>query len=485
MTKPFTKLSTTISPLVLALALAFPLGASAATQTTAKPSAAQLQSEIDELKKQIAELRKLVMEKAAAPVPVMASKPPAPAPAPVATVDPAEFNRVRVKVEAMEDSQEANGIKGLKISGMIDPVYIYNDRASRGSFLFLNAQDGEVNDLSQDAFGYDNSNFGGVSIKFEKDLGGGMMAMVNLRPQKSATGSATIVEEALLTVPLGGGMAAVAGKAISFNGYEYTDSFQNKSITHNLLWDFGGPSFVTGAGLNFKIGSMAFKTIVGNLNTYRDLPGDDNFGAHWRGDITLGEFSGWGISGMHGQIYDSSYNYLEADYWYTRGDLTLNAQIEGSKMKNGAFNGGNATTTGVSVLAAYKLTPEWEARIRGDYLDNGKNGGGGPAVVFGGLCPDDGTGTATPAATCGDYRNGFGPGVNYNAAAGIWELGNINKGTERTALTLGLNYQYNDNGLLKFEYRYDHSNLNSFVNDKGTNYKNSNSLIGVQTVVKF
>ena len=484
MTKPFLNLSTKLSPLVLALAFAYPLGASAATQATAKPTTEQLQSEIDELKKQLAELKKMVMEKAAAPAPVIVQTPP-PAPKPVAVVDPAEFNRIRVKVEAMEDSQEANGMKGLKISGMIDPIYIYNARAHRGSFQFLNAQDGEVNDLKQDAWGYDNSNFGGVSIKFEKDLGGGMMTMVNLRPQKSATGSATIVEEATVTVPLGDGMSAVAGKVISFNGYEYSDSFQKKSITHNLLWDFGGPSFVTGAGLNFKIGSMVVKTMAGNLNTYRDLPGDNNFGAHWRGDVTLGEFSGWGISGMHGKIYGSAYNYLEADYWYTRGDLTLNAQLEGSKMNNGAFNGGDASMTGVSLLAAYKLTPEWEAHIRGDYLDNGKNGGGGAAIVFGTPCPDDGTGTATLAGICGDYRSGFGPGVNYNAASGIWELGNINKGTKRTALTLGLNYQYNENALLKFEYRYDHSNLNSFVNQDFTNWKNSNSLVGVQTVVKF
>ena len=174
MTKPFLNLSTKLSPLVLALAFAYPLGASAATQATAKPTTEQLQSEIDELKKQLAELKKMVMEKAAAPAPVIVQTPP-PAPKPVAVVDPAEFNRIRVKVEAMEDSQEANGMKGLKISGMIDPIYIYNARAHRGSFQFLNAQDGEVHDLKQDAWGYDNSNFGGVSIKFEKDLGGGMM----------------------------------------------------------------------------------------------------------------------------------------------------------------------------------------------------------------------------------------------------------------------------------------------------------------------
>lgn len=487
MSKPRLKMSAKISPIVLALALAFPFAAEAATKPAPKPTTEQLQAEIDQLKTQLAELKKMVMEKVATPAPVIVQAPPAPpAPPSAPSVDVSEFNRIKVKVEAMEDTQESSGLKGLKISGIIDPTYIFNQRAHRGAFQFLNNQGGaETNDLTQDGWGYDNSTMGGVSIKFEKDLGGGILSMLTLRPQKSASGTGSIVEEATLTVPLGNGMAAVAGKLISFNGYEYVDAFQNKSVTHNLLWDFGGPSFVTGAGLNFTVSGVAFKTMLGNLNNYRDLPGSNNSGFHWRGDVTIGEFSGWGVSGVHGKIFGHRYNYLEADYWYTRGDLTLNAQLEGSTHANAAFNGGDASHTGISALAAYKLTPEWEAHIRGDWLSNTKNGGGNPAILIGGLCPDDGTGTATLATACGDYRNGFGPGVVFNGTSGLWELGNINRGSKRTALTLGMNYQYHDNGLLKFEYRYDHSDLNSFVDQKDGSYKKSNSLFGVQSVLKF
>ena len=488
MSKSLSKLGARISPLALALTLAFPLGAAAASKPAAKPMHEQLQAEIDQLKMELAELKKMVMQKAATPAPVVVQAPPPPAPAPVAMVDPVDFNRIKVKVEAMEDSQESSGFKGFKVSGIMDAAYLFNQRAHRGSLMFLNNQDGgETNDLTQDGWGYDNSNFGGVSIKFEKELSGGVMSMLSLRPRKSATGTGVpnIVEEATLTIPLPERMFAVVGKLISFNGYEYADVFQNKSITHNLLWDFGGPSFITGAGLNFTVSGVAFKTMLGNLNSYRDLPGNNNSGLHWRGDVTLGEFSGWGASGMHGKLSGQRYNYAEADYWYTRGDLTLNAQIEGSWHRNGAFNGGDASHTGVSALAAYKLSPEWEAHIRGDWLSNTKNGGGNPAILIGGLCPDDGSGTATLAQRCGDYRNGFGPGVVFNSTSGLWELGDINRGTKRTALTLGMNYQFHDNGLVKIEYRYDHSDLNSFVDQKDGSYKKSNSLFGVQTVVKF
>ena len=489
MTKPILKMSAKISPMVLALALAFPLAANAANKPVPKPTTEQLQAEIDLLKTQLAELKKMVMEKAATPAPVIVQAPPPPAPAP--SVDVSEFNRIRVKVEAMEDTQESSGMKGLKISGIIDPTYIFNQRAHRGAFQFLNNQGGaETNDLTQDGWGYDNSTMGGATIKFEKDLGGGILSMLSLRPHKSASGTGSIIEEASLTVPLGNGMSAVAGKLVSYNGYEYSDAFQNKSVTHNLLWDFGGPSFVTGAGLNFTVSGVAFKTILGNLNNYRDLPGSNNSAFHWRGDVTIGEFSGWGVSGVHGKIYGQRYNYLDVDYWYTRGDLTLNAQLEGSTHRNAAFNGGDASHTGISLLAAYKLTPEWEAHIRGDWLNNAKNGGGGPAMLtdvcasgvtdsISGNCPD-----GTPPALYGDYRNGFGPGM-VSSGFGTWVLGDMNRGSKRTALTLGLNYQFHDNGLLKFEYRYDHSDLNSFVDQKDGSFKKSNSLFGVQTVVKF
>ena len=74
MTKPILKMSAKISPMVLALALAFPLAANAANKPVPKPTTEQLQAEIDLLKTQLAELKKMVMEKAATPAPVIVQK---------------------------------------------------------------------------------------------------------------------------------------------------------------------------------------------------------------------------------------------------------------------------------------------------------------------------------------------------------------------------------------------------------------------------
>ena len=512
MSKPFSKRSTKISPIVLALTLAFPLAATAATKP-AKPTTEQLQSEIELLKAQLAELKKMVMEKAATPAPIIVQAPPPPPAKP--SVDVAEFNRIRVKMEAMEDVKESSGFKDFKVSGFLDPTYIFNQRAHRGSVLFLDTQDGTPNDFTTNAFSYDNSNFGGATIKIEKELDGGAKAMMTLRPHKS--GSTTIVEEALLTIPLDDGIKLIAGKQISWNGYEYVNAPDMKNITHNLLFDFGGPYYVVGGGLTFKFAGMDFKTLAGNLNTHRDVPGSKSRGLHWRGDVGLNEFSGWGASGMHGKVGGQNYNYGEVDFWYTKGDLTFNAQLEGSRHKASAYNGGDASHIGVSALAAYKLTPQWEAVVRGDWYNNSKNGGGGPAFVFGdcsvgtvpvtvnldldssgvigdilgelGIAVDadgDGIQDTVAAGGCGDNRSGFGPGmVDDGTGTNTWVLGDPNRGAKRTALTLGLNYTLSDNALLKFEYRYDRSDINSFFDFNANNYKKSNTVFGVQTVVKF
>lgn len=492
MNMPFPRLSSKISPIVLALTLAFPLAgntATAAGKAASKPTHEQLQSEIDQLKAQVAELRKMVMEKAATPAPVIVQAPPAPPPKP--SVDVAEFNRIRVKVEALEDTQEESGFKGMKVSGFIDPTYMFNQRTGRGAFQFMNSLNGTINDQTTDIYSYTTSNLGGATLKFEKDFGNGTM-LVSMRPRKDITGG-DIFDAAVLNIPLSNGLTLTAGKVQSFNGYELTDAPLNKVITHNLLYDFGGPVYMTGAGLKFDFGGMSWQTMVGNLNGHHDLPGSQNSGFHWRGDYYIGEFAGIAINGMHGHLFGQKYNYWDIDYYYAQGDYTFNAQIEGSKHKNSAFNGGDSSHFGASALAALKLTPDWEAVVRADYYDNHKNGGFGPAFFWGADdgtqgpavgCPDDGTGLAF-ATSCGDYRNGFGPGAIFNGVSGLWELGDVNRGSKRTALTFGLNYTLSDNAFLKFELRHDRSDLFSFYDRETGSYKKSNMTFGVQTVVSF
>ena len=162
-----------LNQVAFAVALAFPLVASA-------QSNAELQSQIQELKAQISQLRALIQP--AAPVPPAAATAAAEtAPA----VDTEDFNQIKVKVEAMLDQQSTAGIKGLRIAGGFDPVYIVNRAKGTASFAFLNNFT-SVNG-SGEAFTYDNSYFGIAYLDFQKEMeDGGTKFRLTLAPSKSS-----------------------------------------------------------------------------------------------------------------------------------------------------------------------------------------------------------------------------------------------------------------------------------------------------------
>src|ERR1035437_2861744 len=112
-----------LNQVAFAVVLAFPMLASA-------QSNAELQSQIQELKAQVNQLKAMITQGVPAPVATEASQAPA--------VDVEEINQVKVKVDAMIDQQATAGIKGLRISGGLDTVYMVNSAKSTSSFAFLN-----------------------------------------------------------------------------------------------------------------------------------------------------------------------------------------------------------------------------------------------------------------------------------------------------------------------------------------------------------
>ncbi|MES2048983.1 MAG: DUF3138 family protein [Pseudomonadota bacterium] len=467
---------------VIAIALAFPAVAMA-------QSAQDLKNELDAMKAKIKQLEAMVEA-----INVKAAT--------VATTDAenqAEFNRMRIKTEAMDDQLETSGLKGFKISGFIDPTYIYNQRQNTSSFILMkNFSDvnGTGAHPSQNAaYAYDNAFFGSALLRFEKEMEGGTKWLLELMPHKSygdggGYNLGSMVNQAFVSIPVNGlNNRFLAGQIGSWPGYEYqltAGALSKKNITNSLLFDFTEPSFMTGFGYEHLEGKWDIKTIIGGANngrvTDRKSP---NF--HWRVDYSKGEFAGWGASGLHGKMSSTtSVNYVEADTYFIRGDLTLQGQLETGITKSAAFNGNDAKWVGVSGLAAYKFMPRLEGIARFDYIKNAVNGGGVPSVVFPGGCstPDlatDPSGATAMDSTCGDYRNGFGPGID-NATGMIMDP---NKGANRYAMTFGLNYALAPNVLMKFEVRRDGSSQNTFYDVTTNTYKKDNLLVGASAVVSF
>ncbi|WP_034411802.1 DUF3138 family protein [Derxia gummosa] len=467
-----------LNPVALALragAIALPLAlASLPVHAQSSPDLLKeiqaLKARLEQLEKQVADQKAEIETAKAAP-----------------KVDPVEFNRIALKTEAMEDANADSGFKGLKVSGFIDPTYIYNRNTHTSGFNFLNNFDYRDDNSG---YTYDNSYFGMAVLDFQKEMEDGTLLRLTLAPHKS-TGSGfnlnSIVHEASASVPLGNNLNLIAGALPDWSGYEAFLPNENKFITHNLLFDFAAFTYYTGAGLETSWGKWSGKAMVANLNTARSATGNKSPMLTYRADYEISEFSGFGFAGQHGRYLGNGLNMFEVDGFFTRGDLDIKGQIGGGEWQHNAFNGRMAQWWGASLFASYQLTPKWELLGRADYLNNRRNGGGTIGVVSpGNDCElngiDDGS---CSAAAIADGLNGFGPGMGYDSSFGRWTATNPDKGANRWALSVGAGYLFSDNVRFKLEYRYDRANLPVFIDSRDGSYGKDNHLLGASSVISF
>ncbi len=394
-----------------------------------------------------------------------------------------ELSRVATKAEALEDSRDESGFKGLKVSGYMDPTFIVDRNQNRAGFQFLSG-------VGDDGYGYANSTFGAVALDFTKETESGTRWRLTLVPDRGTqaimSGANRLVHEASVSVPLNGDDTTrlLAGHVPDWSGYEYAQPTLNKLITHNLLFDFTLPTAYTGAGLELSRGNWVVKGMLANMNSAIKASGERAPVFAWRADHELNEFSGYGIAGLHGKAANFSENLddgtgspaalpnsrvdlLEIDGWYIRGDLTLNGQISWGRQSRAAI--GTATGAmvldaadlrdaqwkGVSALVAYKLTPRLEGVVRGDAVFNKKNGGG----LLG--------------YTSNDSVNGIGYTTDPNV------------GANRYALSVGLNMLVDENTTVKTEYRIDRASQDVFEDVRSGTLRRNNNLFGASVVVAF
>ena len=480
-----------LKKLVVAVAIAYPALAQAQSTQELK---AELEALKTHVKKLEAMIEKVGAEAAQAGMQARQAALQAEKTGAGASVDVAEFNRIRIKTEAMEDASEASGFKNLKLSGYVDPSYIYNRNAKTSSFVFFN-NNSPVNG-SGEAFSYDNTFFGSGMLNLEKELEGGTKFKLTLMPSKSAGAGynfGNLVHEASVSVPLGDlGTRLIAGQIPDWTGYEYIPSTQNKLITHNLLFDFSAANFYTGAGVELARGKWLSKIMLGNLNRSRiDTAKQRAPGLFYRVDYAKGEYTGFGFSGIHAGFDDKlqfgRVDLVEVDGYFTRGDWNLQGQLaygrQGATPSN-AYSGDRQTWWGLSSLASYKITPRLESAARFDYINNQRNGGGlfgstfGPGSSPTGKCLDAEGGEAN----CPDGRNGFGSGMGFDGVN--WVVLDPASGSKRYALSLGLNYALMPGVNVKGEYRYDRASGKVFKTSDDQ-YRRDNHVLGVSTVLSF
>ena len=399
-----------------------------------------------------------------------------------------ELNRVTVKAEALEDARDAAGLRLLKISGYMDPTFIYNKAQNRSGFQFLNA-------VGDDGYNYDNSYFGAAVIDFQKETESGTRWRLTLAPNRgvgSVFDGQSPVHEASVSIPLGSlQRRLIVGQVPDWSGYEYLQPTLNKLVTHNLLFDFTLPTAYTGVGMEITEGKWLIKSMLANLNASRKTSGNKTPVLTYRVDYSKGEYEGFGFAGVHGKGanladpngVDSKLNLLEVDAYFIRGDWTLQGQLSYGTQKNAAVvpdpvtgDLRDAKWTGMSALAAYKFTPRFEGTVRADYLKNSKNGGG--LLGYNSFLDSGGNSVLT------DRRNGIGVDPTLGCEADLTITG-CDKGANRSSFTLGMSYLFDLNTTFKVEYRLDRANLPVFENVKDATFKKSNSIFGASVLVSF
>ncbi len=478
--------------LAAALACAFPVAA----QTKPKRlSPAQAQSnaavleELKALRERVGDLEKKLQaaeadkaKAAAAPAAVVAPAAAATTPQWGMTPEQArELSRVTVKTEALEDSRDAFGFKGLKISGYMDPTFVFNKNQETSGFQFLNR-------VSDDGYNYDNSYFGAAVLDFQKETDSGVKWRLTLAPNRGVGAvfdGQSPVHEASISIPLGSlQRRLLVGQVPDWSGYEYLPATQNKLVTHNLLFDFTLPTAYTGVGMEVTEGKWIVKGMLNNMNASRKASGNTTPAFAYRVDYSRGEFQGFGFAGVHGKASnfadeggrDSRLDLFELDGYFIRGDVTVQGQVSVGQQKKAAITP-NATTgglrdarwMGLSVLGAYKFNPRFEAIARFDHIRNRKNGGG--LLGF----------------TASDARNGIGPDGNLGCdPADLTTLvPECSRGADRSALSFGLSYLFDTSTTFKAEYRIDRADQPVFEVVKDGTFKKTNQIFGASVLVSF
>jgi hypothetical protein len=392
----------------------------------------------------------------------------------------AELNRVTVKTEALEDSREASGFMGLKISGQMQAAYIYNRAQDLAGFQFLDS-------VANYGYNYWNGYIGMAILDVQKEMQDGTRWRLTLAPQRgvgSVIDGYSIVQEASVSVPLTDLQTRfIAGQIPDWSGYEYLQPTLNKLITHNLLFDFTLPTGYIGAGLDITSGKWVTKAMLAQMNQNANFSAAKGSVLTFRVDYARGEYQGFGLAGVYGQApnfvnppasgnQNSNLGLFEVDGYFIRGDWTVQGQLSYGYQKDAAITAdadGNLQTAswyGLSTLAAYKFTPRLEGVGRFDYLNNSRNGGG---LLGYGISPE----------------NGIGPDGNLGCVQGAALVAGCETGADRYALSVGMNYRFNEYTMFKVEARYDWANQPVFLYVDDGSYRKSNTVLGTSVVVSF
>ncbi len=288
-------------------------------------------------------------------------------------------------------AQDSTKTNPLKISGSVDAYYRYN---------FHNAKDsGYINNYTSFTNSQNSFELGMASVKAEYttgkvtgvlDLGFGRRAD-EFSYNEKATGLATAIKQAYITVAASDKLKFTMGKWATHVGYELVDAYLNRNYSMSYMFSYG-PFFHTGLKAEYTAGNFGFMLGVANPT--------DNVTASFAKKMVLGQISAGNKEGtIKGYLNyqggkdmgENTINQVDLVVTGTLSDkfsVGYNGTMQSVKL-NGKSSGdswwGSAVYLNVDPSKVFGVT------LRGEYFDD-KDAVSGLAVA-------SGIGTSVLAAT--------------------------------------------------------------------------------------
>ena len=347
------------------------------------------------------------------------------------------------------------------ISGFVDASFFYDDDADTNTF---GLDQTEIN-ISKEITDW-------ASLRFDlqhfpsgtRDVSGGTSAATFPTPTSSLTG-ATITDDDVieqgyltLTAPGGEGLTFTFGKFNAPIGFELLDPVDMYQFSHALVFNLGIPTNLVGAMFSTSfIGNMLDISfyVVNGWDNEPDTNKDKTFGG--RIGVTPTKGLNFGISGITGKDgsggapgVPDTLTVIDIDGTITViPNLTLGMELnKGWDEQAPGINTDDEEWWGFLLMGHYDYTEWGGITLRYDYFD------------------DDDLGTRL---------------VTTRAAAAI--AAGITSDT-RQAITISPTFVIAEGFGVLFEYRYDFSNKNVFIDSKGV-LDDNNSTIAFEMTYAF
>ena len=269
-------------------------------------------------------------------------------------------------------------LKDVAITGNIDAGYQMNLNQPKDTAGDEQPSFGRVFDKNADSFVL---HLAELSFVKAPESGGGFGLVLNYGADVDTIDvtDSKFVQQGYVYLGTGGGSNLKFGKLATLAGAEVIEGALNYNISRSFL--FGYAINFTNTGLRYTYAGVKGLTLVGGINNGWNISGgneDDNYGKTIEAQVgySLGDLGALVVNGMYGPessaVGHDTRTLIDVVATIKPMDgLTFVLNFDSGSQTNGVALGEDAAWTGYAVYANYAFTDTTSATVRAESLDDG------------------------------------------------------------------------------------------------------------------